>query len=72
MRVIGPSFVDDVVGGATRSLRAVLGPGVTIYQIGSIHVAYLLGDMSEPELLTSIDAVRGGIGSSSSVKLRYR
>lgn len=41
LRVIGPSFIDDLVQDAARAIRAALGPGRTGYQIAATQFAFL-------------------------------
>lgn len=47
LRVMGPSFVDDMVQDAARSLRAALGPGRTAYHVAATQFAFL--SPPEPE-----------------------
>lgn len=47
LRVLGPSFVDDMVQDAARTLRAVLGAGRTAYHVAATQFAFL--SPPEPE-----------------------
>lgn len=47
LRVIGPSFIDDMVHDAARTIRAALGTGRTAYHIASTQFAFL--SPPEPE-----------------------
>lgn len=57
LRVIGPSFVDDMVQDAARTLRAALGAGQTAYHIAATQFAFL--SPPEPER----DGYLGWLGS---------
>jgi EAL domain-containing protein (putative c-di-GMP-specific phosphodiesterase class I)/GGDEF domain-containing protein len=41
VRVMGSGYIDDMVQEATRTLRAILGPGRTIYQIAVTQFAFV-------------------------------
>jgi len=47
LRVLGPSFVDDMVQDAARTLRAALGAGRTAYHVAATQFAFL--SPPEPE-----------------------
>ncbi len=48
LRVMGPSFVDDMVQDAARTLRATLGAGRTAYHIAATQFAFLSPPEPEP------------------------
>jgi predicted signal transduction protein with EAL and GGDEF domain len=50
LRVVGPSYIDDLVKAATRSLRAAVPAGMKIYQIANTQYAFLVDSMDEGSL----------------------
>jgi EAL domain-containing protein (putative c-di-GMP-specific phosphodiesterase class I)/GGDEF domain-containing protein len=62
LRVIGPSYIDDLVVGSARAIRAAVGPDTKLYQVGTTHYAYVLGDTDDEARAIAIDAVRKRIG----------
>jgi EAL domain-containing protein (putative c-di-GMP-specific phosphodiesterase class I)/GAF domain-containing protein len=50
LRVVGPSYIDDLVKAATRSLRAAVPAGTNIYQIANTQYAFLVDSMDEGSL----------------------
>ena len=57
LRVVGPSFVDDLASNAARRLRQAL-PETRFYHIDSTHFAFLLNTYDADEMLRVAELVR--------------
>jgi GGDEF domain-containing protein len=58
LRVMGPSFIDDIIRASKSTLRAALPAGTRLYQIGSTHFAYLAGDAEPAEVAHMAELAR--------------
>jgi EAL domain-containing protein (putative c-di-GMP-specific phosphodiesterase class I)/GAF domain-containing protein len=63
LRVIGPSYVDDLVKGAARAIRQALSADTKLYRIGSTHYGFLLGGLDDGARAAATEAVRKCVGS---------
>ncbi len=69
LRVIGPSFVDEMVQDAARTLRATLGKGRTAYHIAATQFAFLSPPEPEREAyLTLLSSMLSNAQSVSRVR----
>ncbi len=64
LRVIGPSYIDDLMKGAAQALRAALASATKLYRLGSTHYGFLLDDMDDQARAVATDAVRICLGNA--------
>lgn len=68
-RVMGSSYVDDMVQEATRTLRAILGPTYTVYHVATTQFAFLApGDIDEDSYEARFGSMLDQLRAASNVR----